>query len=164
MDTDYKQIYVGKNGGVLYLHPLAKTDEIPLLTQKGIILADLGHEVRIRPEIFGEKNPDYIVNGNLADLKSPLSAKKLVHRLQQIIWETNEQLAKIVIIDCENPLITKRDLKRAIGGSLTPENYNQNITDVWLMIGNEVVKISRDKVVNKKYLKIIDDLKNIKAE
>lgn len=160
LEADYKQIYTGKNGGSLYLHPDANPDEIPLLTKKGKILADDGHKVQIRPYYENNesiKNPDYNINGKIADLKTIETATNLIKAFNNHFRIATSQESKIVIIDISSKIVTKRDLKRAIGSNLTPNNYFKIIEELWLVDAkNKVHYISREQIKNKSYLGIID--------
>ncbi|TAF75959.1 MAG: hypothetical protein EAZ53_04530 [Bacteroidetes bacterium] len=164
----YTQIYKGKNGGTLHLHKDANPDEIGLLTKKGKIMADYGHKVEIRPYYEnneGIKNPDYNINGKIADLKSPLKATNVKNRIEKDIADAKLQNSKILILELDNPILTKKDLKRAIGGKLTNIEHYKIIEEVWLLgKKNKLYTMTRKDITNKNYLGIIDAIPNIPME
>ncbi len=164
----YTQIYKSKKGGTLHLHKDAKPDEIELLTQKGKILADYGHKVEIRPHYSnneGIKNPDYNINGKIADLKSPNLAKNIQNRIEKDISDAKIQNAKVIVIELENPNMTKRTLKRAIGGKLTNTGQYKIIEEIWLIgKNNKLYTMNRNDIVSKKYLDIINTIDDLPLE
>ncbi len=164
----YNEIYKSQNGGTLHLHKDANKDEIELLTLKGIVLADNGHKVEIRPYVEnneGIKNPDYNINNKLADLKSPNKAKNIQGRIEKDISDAKIQNIKILVIELSNPNMSKRVLKRAIGGKLTNTEQYKVIEEIWLIgNNNKLYTMNRLDIVTKKYLEIINNIDDIPME
>lgn len=140
-DLPYGKVdYKADNGSSINVHLFADDQDLNENFEAAKIVADdiTGTSIKIRPHSIGfGKNPEYIINGKIADLKlnrgknvgsaikrainqnctaivfkidrnSPLSSKRLVQRINGEIQAKSNQLERVIIIDKNNKVI---DLK-----------------------------------------------------
>lgn len=158
MIDGYELKYESVSGGLVYVHTEQKKDEADFNLKFAIILANLGKLVKVLPYRHGQKNPDVEVDGQILDFKNPKNSKEPHTAIQNHIRKANQQGAEIVMIILDNPMITIRDIKRALIAAITSER-NKNIKSVWLMHNDDrLVELSRENILDKSFISRLGQL------
>jgi hypothetical protein len=162
---DYVRVYLTLAGGYIDLHPLHGKEELEANMQACIILADHGFTIemlpslpvcetklrkRFLPDVFGNKNPDVRINGQLiGDIKTPdknLPIKKST--ISREIYYAAKQKADIAILNLYGRDYSFQDIKKGIVGALQPDR-NRSILIVWVITKNRnLFTITRQLVFN----------------
>lgn len=154
MNKNYTLIYESLNGGKVFVHRTHKEEELEENTFFAKILADKGKIVHLLPYRYGQgmKNPDAVADGKIMDFKYPKTSKVLHSAIQSHIRFANLQNAEIVMIYLNNPLLTSRDIKRALIGSIRPD-WNHSIQEVWLLFDDLfLLELTRMEIENKSFI------------
>lgn len=173
----YALIHEGKGGGTLLLNKDADLSSEPRLIPVGKALADMGMEVKILPTIkeFMNKNPDYKIDGRIADLKGPnkekpgnwseITKKSLDKAVDQFKVASLHGQAEILIVDFENQKGNSgsvNKITRVLWNALNDPEFKKGIEEVWFFAdtpkGSVLSKITRAQVVKNNY----DSLKSIR--
>jgi hypothetical protein len=146
---NYIRIYESKKGGWVDVHPLHGADELPNNAEASMILADHGYQIQLLPlipasatekrqiwlpDVFGSKNPDVRINGELIgdiktpDIRSPIR-KSIISRC---IYDAAKQKVPIAIINLRDKDYSFQDVKKGIVGALQPDR-NKSILFVWII-------------------------------
>jgi len=164
-EREYVRVYQSLSGGYIDLHPLHGKDELRENMEACMILADHGFEIemlpslpagevelrkKFLPDVFGSKNPDVRINGQLiGDIKTPESnfqVKKSI--ISGHILSAAKQKVDIAILNLYEGHYTVQDVKKGIVGALQP-NRNRSIFLVWIITKNRnLFTVSRQVVFN----------------
>src|SRR4051812_24341078 len=144
---DYVRVYLTLAGGHIDLHPLHGKDELKENVEACMILADHGFIIemlpilqtneeglrkKFLPDVFGNKNPDVRINGQLiGDIKTP--HKNIPIKQSTIAKEIHnaaKQKADIAILNLNGRDYSVQDIKKGIVGALQPDR-NRSILLVW---------------------------------
>lgn len=153
-----RQESVGANGGYLDIHTLA--DNKPEYKDIGTLLANLGHKVRLIPDIDPKKvelrkllmpdgvkinkNPDATIGGRIFEFKS-LDSNSYNAVSQQIRKAGNQ--ADYVLLNIKG-YMSDDIVNRAIRGRV---KNKKNIREVWIVKDGYVVKYDRDYIMGKSF-------------
>ncbi len=149
---EFELKYTSICGGLVFVHVFQKIEEAGFNLLYATKLADLGKTVKILEYKHGQKNPDANVDGKILEFKHPRYSKEPHTAIQNNVRKANEQGAEIVMIILDNPLITTRDIKRALIASICPER-NKGIKEVWLMYDDDIlVELSRSMILDKSFI------------
>jgi SPP1 gp7 family putative phage head morphogenesis protein len=141
-EDGYAVEYVGKNGGKVLLHKDSDIqNEKPRVFKVAEYMADLGKEIIMPPKAKKGKNPDYLIDRIVADLKTP-EVNDWCKILENGIKKSNDQFNtkeipeqgkfQTLIIDFRD---TKGDfdrLKDRVRGTFKIPNRGENIENLWL--------------------------------
>jgi Contact-dependent growth inhibition CdiA C-terminal domain len=154
---EYKLIYTSLiSDGKVYLHPQHSKKEIIENSTIGKRLADHNKVVLlpIHVQTKSVKNPDAVIDGQLADFKSPRLAHNFEGAIQGCISKANKQKVAIVVINIDNPAATKDALKEGIRKAFfIDESRNRQIREVWLLYSNEtLIELTKKEIRDLSYL------------
>ena len=133
-----KAKFTAKNGAKVFVSPFAGPNDLEHNFEVAKVMANtLKKTIKIRPHtdgtiILNAKNPEYLVNKKIADLKAPKGVA-----LKNIFKKANKQKTKVVVIDLLNNPNSFAQMKLAIIKRL-------GITDIYPNI-EEVILISKDR-------------------
>ena len=133
-----KAKFTAKNGAKVFVSPFADPNDLEHNFEVAKVMANtLKKTIKIRPHtdgtvILNAKNPEYLVNKKIADLKAPKGVA-----LKNIFKKANKQKTKVVVIDLLNNPNSFAQMKLAIIKRL-------GITDIYPNI-EEVILISKDR-------------------
>ncbi|MBO9199152.1 MULTISPECIES: CdiA C-terminal domain-containing protein [Niastella] len=162
---DYVRVYLTLAGGQIDLHPLHGKDELKENVEACMILADHGFTIEMLPllqaedadlrkkylpDVFGNKNPDVRINGQLlGDIKTPnkdLPIKKST--ISREIYLAAKQKVDIAILNLYGRDYAVQDIKKGIVGALQPDR-NKSILIIWVITKNRnLFTITRQWVFN----------------
>jgi hypothetical protein len=144
------------SNGKVYLHPKHSKNEV--IENSGISkrLADY-NKVVLLPlyvEAKNVKNPDAIIDGQLADFKSPRHAQNFEGAVQGCISKANKQGVAIVVINIDNPAATKDAIQEGIRKAFFIEaSRNRYIKEVWLLYKDGIlVELTKKEIRDLSYL------------
>jgi hypothetical protein len=154
---EYRLIYESPtNNGKVYLHPKHSKKEISENSEIGKRLANHGKVVLlpIYVEAKNVKNPDAIIDGQLADFKSPRHAHNFEGAVQGCISKANKQKVAIVVINIDNPAATKAAIQEGIRKAFfIEESRNRYIKEVWLLYAEDfLVELTKREIKDLSYL------------
>lgn len=140
-----KAKFTAKNGAKVFVSPFADVKDLKHNFEIAKVIANtLKKTISIRPHVDGRvlpnlKNPEYLINKKLADLKAP---KGLL--LKNILKKANKQKTAVVVIDLIDNPNTFKVMKTAVIEKLKDATIYPNIKEVVLISKNrktvEVIK------------------------
>ncbi len=154
MEKAYQLVFTSSNGGQIEIHPDHLTIELAENQFFALVLALNGKHVKLLPYTYEPKvkNPDAEVDGMIVDFKFPSKSKTPHTAIQAKIKEANLQGASTTVIYLGNPLIERRDIKRALIAAFQ-EGWNSNIEEVWLIYRNfDVLEINRKEIDDRSFI------------
>jgi hypothetical protein len=154
---EYQLFYISPiSNGKVYLHPQHSKKEISENSEIGKRLADHNKIVvlPIHVNTKGVKNPDAVIDGQLADFKSPKLAHNFEGAIQGCISKANKQKVAIVVINIDNPVATKDAIQEGIRKAFfIDESRNRQIKAVWLLYKDEtLIELTKQEIKNLSYL------------
>jgi hypothetical protein len=154
---EYQLIYTSPiSNGKVYLHPQHSKKEISENSAIGKRLADHNKVVvlPIHVNTKSVKNPDAVIDGQLADFKSPRLAHNIEGAIQGCISKANKQKVSIVVINIDNPIATKDSIQEGIRKAFfIDESRNRQIKAVWLLYKDEtLIELTKQEIKNLSYL------------
>lgn len=141
-----KARYTAENGAKVFVSPFTDRNPIELIGNYKVavkIAEALKYEVKLRPHIDGrvitnQPNPEYLINGKLAERNSPEGLK-----LKNIFKKAAKQGTEILVIDLQNTDASIGDIKKAAASIL-------KFKDVHLKL-KELIIISKNRKTMVKY-------------
>lgn len=150
-----KARYTAKNGSKVFVSPFSDANPRELIGnyKVAVKIADqLNVDVKLRPHINGsvilkKSNPEYLIDGELADRKSPSGS-----RLRSILSKAKRQNIAILVLDLQHSLRTFEDIIDELAGRLKDEKNYKNIKQVILVSKNRkvVTKYDRNEIKKSK--------------
>ncbi len=138
LKAPYQKVYEAKNGAIVEVSPFAHLDDFKDNLKTAKVLADHRISVKIRPHIIihKEKNPEYEIEGKIADRKMQ-KGKNVSSNLRT----AKRQGAKIIVFDVQDSYpYSIADLKRNLRGQIM-EHYKNAFEMIIIIKGNTVEKI-----------------------
>jgi hypothetical protein len=153
---EYRLIYESPiSNGKVYLHPKHSKNEIIENSEIGKRLADYNKVVLLPRYVEAKsvKNPDAIIDGQLADFKSPRHAHNFEGAVQGCVSKANKQRVAIVVINIDNPVATKEAIQEGIRKAFFIEaSRNRYIKEVWLLYKDgALVELTKEEIKNLSY-------------
>ncbi|WP_392419396.1 phage minor head protein [Capnocytophaga canis] len=137
--TPYTKIYEAKNGAEIKVSPFADESDLQKNVQTAVVIADeLGVGVNIRADINtnilqGSKNPEYEINGKLADRKEQ-KGKNVSSNLKS----AKNQGCKIVVFDIQKEYpFDIEHLKRNIKGQIKQHYHTDTFEEIIIIDVNK---------------------------
>lgn len=152
VSEDYNAVHEGAGGAKVYVHNDADPADVKDNMVSAKLLADNGEPVKIRKHVNvkGVKNPEIeLRGGKLGDFKSVKPDSKLGTGINSAIKNASKQGAEIPVIKISRSNYSKSDVIRTLNGALN--GRNKNISEVWLMYGKTLIKLTRDEILSKDY-------------
>lgn len=161
----YSTVFKAKNGSVVNVSPFADLNDMQDNFNTAItIVSALNKDVSIRPDlnraIIPGKNPEYEIEGRLADRKGIKSLKGIADafdksKAQMMDKNTNpNQQPYTVVIDLSNIKdVDYTELKTAINRKITPDR-GKNVHSVILVNQKKAVELLRGDIVKRDYSKL----------
>ncbi|WP_372473325.1 phage minor head protein [Capnocytophaga sp. ARDL2] len=154
--------YHGKHKKKVFVSPYADTsDLIPNVETARVIVDHLGIDVKIRAHINlqNHKNPEYEINGKLADRKETSSYTSIKSNLETARKQGNQSIVYDItkFKDWKASEITK-NLKGKI------MNYKQAdwLHEIYFVNGNKAISFTKDELL-KDYVSVLKKLESIKS-
>lgn len=126
-----KARFTADNGARVFVSPFTDTRADELIGNYRVaveIAKQTGFDVKLRPHIDGRilkaKNPEYLIDGKLADRKAPGSKN-----YKNILRSANKQETEIVVIDLHNNKDTIENASLKIDAVLSKSNVHPNIKE-----------------------------------
>lgn len=146
-----------KTGGKVEVSSMADQTDLADNLQKSQIMADAGEQVRIRPHISEKniKNAELdLYNGSqTGDIKTDKQQTTIEKFIRNAIDSANAQTANIPVLAISKNRYSKDSVWQALRGELSETKRKKNITEVWLLVENDLIKITREQVtLNQKNL------------
>lgn len=146
---EYVRVYQSLSGGYIDVHPLHGKDELPENMEACMILADHGHKIemlptisscepelrkKLLPDVFGSKNPDVRINGQLiGDIKTPEKDTLIKQSvISRVVGTAAKQKVEVAIVNLFDRVYIAQDVKKGIIGALQPDR-NRSIQQVWVI-------------------------------
>ena len=165
LNAPYEQAYKSKKGKKVEVNIYADEKDLEANVNTAIVIADsLRLNVQIRPHLdtnkaTGMKNPEYLINGNLADLKSEFksdnykainSAFKAARgqNLQSIVFDFTQSFKNLDIVQVNRQILSNINVNRGT-------QYKEII----FVYGKKAVKVSRETIVKKELMQELEKLK-----
>ena len=145
LHAPYTQLYKSKTGATVKASPFADLKDLPANYATAVKLAENNISVKIRPHIVlnNYKNPEYEIEGKLADRKSPIS-----HNFRNVFKKATKQGGEIVVLDISktSPLLSIKDATILLEKILRNSISHPKIKKVMLVSeDNKVLVINRKK-------------------
>jgi hypothetical protein len=174
-EVAYIRVYESCSCGWVNLHPLHGKDELSVNLEACKVLADEGHQIELLPsipaadvelrlkflqDVFGNKNPDVRINGQLiGDIKTP-DMKSFVKKsiISREILSAAKQKVDVAILNLCECNYTVQDVKKGIVGALQPDR-NKSIKYVWLITASrKLFIVDRVMVFDDSIYEVLNDL------
>jgi SPP1 gp7 family putative phage head morphogenesis protein len=112
-------------------------------------LAAHGQEVHIQPHSFDKKvkNPEIKLGSFDSDFKIDSAKTNIEKFVRNAIDSANTQGANPPVLVIKNERYKKVDVWRALRGQFSETKRKKNISEVWLLLDDDLVKIKRADVV-----------------
>ena len=152
LNAPYTRAYKSKAGKIVNVNIYADESELAEnFTVAKSIVNNLNFNIAIRPHVLADKidNPEYLIDGKLADRKSPTGLN-----LRRVLNKANDQGCEIVVIDLNNNSNSTAEILEQLKSNFRFDTSYPNI--------KEVVIISKDRKEVQHYER--DELKKKKAE
>jgi SPP1 gp7 family putative phage head morphogenesis protein len=137
----YAEVKSFENGGKVLIHPFAERGPNNIYLKENYkgalyIAESLGHEVKIQYNLNGAgRNPEYLINGVVADLKKPLTQPN------KVIKKALQQGCKIVVFNTENYAFDNSTLINQVRGNFKSRIKNKEKLEV-----ESIIVIHKGKV------------------
>lgn len=146
LKAPYTKAYKAENGAVVEVSPFAHLDDYKDNFKVAKILADNRISVKIRPHILidKEKNPEYEIEGKLADRKAPLSLN-----FKNVFRKASKQGSKIVVLDLSQNEGDIKNITDKIESMLLKKGAYPNVEKVIIVFKDKKINIvKRKKAIN----------------
>lgn len=163
----YEVAYKGKNGKTVEVNIFAdKNDLQDNITTAMVIVDNLNTSVQIRPHLnqniaHGSKNPEYLINGNLSDLKS-LFKDESYKAINNAFKSAKAQGVGSIVFDFTKSF-KKLDIEQVNRWVLSNVNEirGKGYKELIFVYQNKAVKVTRQQIVNRE---LLEELKKLKAD
>lgn len=140
------------DGNIILLHPGVEKNEMRVNVDAAVKLADSQKmNVKVRPRQKEGKQPDFEINGELADLKTLENASNLGGAIQAQIKSAAKQKAHYAILDTTKLNPSKEDIKKGLRAA-TQKDYNQSVREIVIIQNKQIVLIKREEIDDMSFL------------
>jgi Contact-dependent growth inhibition CdiA C-terminal domain len=140
-------LYQGKNGGSLSIHPAIVPDEFNVNVRGGFVLAKKGYKIDLLPTKFQEgiKDPDLLIDGKVADFKRTTTASGF----NSAIKRGQKQGCEVVVVTVNSAEMSREVLTEAIGASLSNKEKHSGIKKIIIHYqeDDQIVELNRSQLV-----------------
>ena len=169
LSTPYKKIYEGKNKAIVQVSPYAdKKDLEKNIATAKIIANELGKNVNIRPHLDSDivqiKNPEYEINGLVADRKEASSYTSIKSHLDKVKKQINGANAQkgSVVFDITNFEDWKsQDITKNLKGKIMSFKNNNWLEEIYFVHQNKAITFTKEELLTN-YLEVIKKLNTLK--
>lgn len=169
LNTPYKKIYEGKNKAIVQVSPYAdKKDLEKNIATAKIIANELGKNVNIRPHLDSNivqiKNPEYEINGLVADRKESSSYTSIKSHLDKVKKQINGANAQkgSVVFDITNFEDWKsQDITKNLKGKIMSFKNNNWLEEIYFVHQNKAITFTKEELLTN-YLEVIKKLNTLK--
>ena len=169
LNTPYKKIYEGKNKAIVQVSPYAdKKDLEKNISTAKIIANELGKNVNIRPHLDSNivqiKNPEYEINGLVADRKEASSYTSIKSHLDKVKKQINEANAQkgSVVFDITNFEDWKsQDITKNLKGKIMSFKNNNWLEEIYFVHQSKAITFTKEELLTN-YLEVIKKLNSLK--
>jgi len=145
-----KARFTAANGSKVFVSPFADVNSRELIGNYKVaikIAEQLKKTVKLRPHIDGKlipgaKNPEYLINGKLADRKSPVT------KLKNILRKASKQNCEVVVIDLHLSTLDIDGAKQQLKRILKSDQVHSNIKELIIVSKNRksIIKYNRKEL------------------
>ena len=169
LNTPYKKIYEGKNKAMVQVSPYADNKDLEKNIATAKIIADeLGKNVNIRPHLDSNivqiKNPEYEINGLVADRKEASSYTSIKSHLDKVKKQINGANAQkgSVVFDITNFEDWKsQDITKNLKGKIMSFKNSNWLEEIYFVHQNKAITFTKEELLTN-YLEVIKKLNSLK--
>ena len=169
LNTPYKKIYEGKNKATVQVSPYADKKDLEKNVATAKIIADeLGKNVNIRPHLDSNivkvKNPEYEINGLVADRKeasSYTSIKSHLDKVKKQINGSNSQKGSVVFDITNFEDWKSQDITKNLKGKIMSFKNNNWLEEIYFVHQNKAITFTKEELLAN-YLEVIKKLNTLK--
>jgi len=148
-NAPYETAYTAQNGSKVKVNPFADTNDLKGNYEAAVRISEgLGLNVKIRPHLDGhiiqQKNPEFEINGKLADRKTPEGTK-----IKRVFRKASKQGVETVVLDLSKTELNIETAKIQLKNIFRNANNHPDIKNVIIISkdGNTVEKHSRKELI-----------------
>ena len=166
LNAPFNTTYKAKKGGKIEVSIFTDLQDLPRNYEVAVTMADsLNKTIQLRPHLDtniakGYTNPEYNIDGKLADRKSikgTNNLRKVIDeaKLQMYDSKTNEEKdSYIIVLDLDGIVdLDLKDLRTQLNRKITPER-GKNIYSICICRNGVAVEITRNEIVARDYAKL----------
>ena len=169
LNAPYKKIYEGRNKATVQVSPYADKKDLEKNIATAKIIADeLGKNINIRPHLDSNivqiKNPEYEINGLVADRKEASSYTSIKSHLDKVKKQINGANAQkgSVVFDITNFEDWKsQDITKNLKGKIMSFKNSNWLEEIYFIHQNKAITFTREELLTN-YLEVIKKLNTLK--
>ncbi len=142
-----EKAYKADNGAIVKVNPFADLSDFEEnFTDAKLIANKLNYGVDIEAHLDGEiaknhKNPEYLINGKVADRKAPKGLK-----YKNVLRKAAKQECEYVVINNKNNGDTLKSIRHKLRNVLKQKSIHPTIKKVILIINNKAFEYDRNEI------------------